>query len=363
MSNLVAMPKRGGELKLAEASSRHNKLIAFVANQLEDKVDFGTIQGCGKKPILFKPGAEKIATLFGFSVQVERSGSSEFPAGLKQDGGEPYFKYDYMATVRDRSGVILSSCEGSCNSWEKKYRYRTQSQTCPQCGSTEALMQSKKPGEGFFCWKKKSGCGATFPANDARITQQPVGQILNHEIFDQINTLMKMAQKRAMVGAVIIAANATQLFSRDLSVTMDEDAIDAEFVETDWSEVTLASVPVHEVAEAPGDRIRAIRTACGWKSERVSSLIQTYFGDRSFDSLNPEEIEKLADGILTEYAASRCGETATARRIIQQIRQQAPTAWGKDLADMFIVRIEEMQTAAPRQGRAKPVTHKGVSIA
>ncbi len=36
------------------------------------------------------------------------------------------------------------------------------------------------------------------------------------EIFDQINTIQKMAQKRSLVGAVLIATGATEFFTQDL---------------------------------------------------------------------------------------------------------------------------------------------------
>jgi hypothetical protein len=362
MSNLVQLSSPPtGELSLGAAQSRHNKLISFVVHQLQDKVDYGTIQGCGTKPFLFKPGAEKIATLLGFSINLERTGSVEHYTGFPGGAGEPFFKYDYIATVRDRQGIPLANCEGTCNSWEKKYRYRAGNRSCPQCGNTETLLKSKGKPE-WFCWSKKGGCGATFPENDPRISSQQAGRVLNSEIFDQLNTLMKMAQKRAMVGAVIVAANATQLFERDTDNIPDPEVIDAEFVDTDKS-VFAAAIPSGIEAETPRDRITAIHSAVGWQAKQVGVLLNTYFGAREFDSLTPEEVNRLGDGILTEYAASRCGDVNTARRILETLHQQQPGAWGKDLADMFIIRLDEMKTAVPMQGRPEPPTHRGVSIA
>ena len=35
----------------------------------------------------------------------------------------------------------------------------------------------------------------------------------NERVFDQVNTIMKLAQKRSFVGAVILAANASNYFA------------------------------------------------------------------------------------------------------------------------------------------------------
>jgi hypothetical protein len=159
-----------------------------------------------------------------------------------------------------------------------------------------------------------------------------------------------------------VAANATQLFERDTDNIPDPEVIDAEFVDTDKS-VFAAAIPSGIEAETPRDRITAIHSAVGWQAKQVGVLLNTYFGAREFDSLTPEEVNRLGDGILTEYAASRCGDVNTARRILETLHQQQPGAWGKDLADMFIVRLDEMKQAVPIQGRPAPPTHRGVSIA
>jgi hydroxymethylpyrimidine/phosphomethylpyrimidine kinase len=48
------------------------------------------------------------------------------------------------------------------------------------------------------------------------IANQKTGLIPNSEIFDQINTIQKMAQKRSLVGAVLIATGASKFFTQDL---------------------------------------------------------------------------------------------------------------------------------------------------
>jgi hypothetical protein len=94
--------------------------------------------------------------------------------------------------------------------------------TCPECGK-ETIKRSKFPPRnqpdaqpGWYCYAKIGGCGANFAAEDIRITEQEAGQIENTEPFDLVNTLQKMAQKRALVAAVLVGTGASQFFTQDI---------------------------------------------------------------------------------------------------------------------------------------------------
>src|SRR5205085_1753732 len=69
---------------------------------------------------------------------------------------------------------------------------------------------------GWLCFAKKGGCGAKFLAGDPNIESQPTGRVLNPDIADQVNTIQKMAQKRALVAATLLAVNASEFFTQDL---------------------------------------------------------------------------------------------------------------------------------------------------
>jgi hypothetical protein len=70
------------------------------------------------------------------------------------------------------------------------------------------------------CFKKKGGCGARFAAGDPAIESQPVGRILNPDIADSVNTIQKMAQKRSLISACLLAVNASEFFTQDLEDMM-----------------------------------------------------------------------------------------------------------------------------------------------
>ena len=134
--------------------------------------DYAIVPGTKKKALL-KPGAEKIMKLFGLGVRF-------IPGEKEFDRYENFAMFSYTAEVYHlRSGISVATCEGTCNSWEKKYKERS-----------------------IYKHGQFAGTEST-------------------PVCDILNTLKKMAQKRAMVGAVILATGASDYF------TQDEEEIEA----------------------------------------------------------------------------------------------------------------------------------------
>lgn len=208
------------------AIERRNHLVKFVQSIMKDNVDFGKIPGAGDKPTLLKPGAEKLATFFGLTPVFIPIGVVEDWTGADHKG-EPFFYYRYRCELH-RNGNLIASSEGSCNSWESKYRYRKGERVCPNCGQAAIIKGKAEYGGGWICFNKKGGCGSKFAVNDPAIAGQEVGRILNPDVADQVNTIQKMAQKRALIAATLLAVNASEFFTQDI-----EDMV----VEGEWTPV------------------------------------------------------------------------------------------------------------------------------
>lgn len=223
------------------AIQRREQIVKFVQAIMVRDTDFGIIPGTDK-PTLLKPGAEKLATFFGLTKRFQIVERLEDWTGHEHDG-ELFFYYLYRCGLY-RGSVLIAEADGSCNSFEAKYRWRKAERICPTCG--QANIRKSKQGGGWYCWQKLGGCGATFKAGNQAIESQEVGRIPNPDVADQVNTVQKMAQKRALIAATLLAVNASEFFTQDL-----EDYVDVEYTVTPEPK-GQSTVKVESVApEAP----------------------------------------------------------------------------------------------------------------
>lgn len=182
-----------------------------IGSVLKNEMHYGTIEGCGDKPTLFKPGAEKLCLMFGYRPELL----------IKlTELGNGHREYTIHCTLRDFNGNFAGQGIGSCSTMESKYRWRKAGRKCPKCGK-EAIKVSKYDDGGFYCYAKIGGCGAKFPATDTAITGQIVGRVENEDIADQYNTCLKMAKKRALVDATLTATAASDIFTQDIEDLQD----------------------------------------------------------------------------------------------------------------------------------------------
>lgn len=174
---------------------------------LSEGDDYGVIPGTNK-PTLFKPGAEKITKILGLAERYEIVQSVE-------DWTRPLFRYLIKCQLLF-NGTVVAESYGECNSMEDKYRWRNAQRKCPTCGNESIIKGKEEFGGGWLCWKNKGGCGAKFSDNDYEITGQEAGKVENPDIFSLVNTILKMGQKRAFVGAALSAGRLSEVFTQDL---------------------------------------------------------------------------------------------------------------------------------------------------
>ncbi len=172
---------------LNDMKTQRSLLKDFVSSQLRKDTDYGVVPGTDK-PSLFKPGAEKLRGLFGLNVKLECTSQ-------QLDRKDNFAMYTYKAQIY-RGDNLIAECEGSTNSQEKKYKERS-------------------------VWINKVKTKEATP------------------VCDILNTLQKMAQKRAFVGAIILAVGASDFFTQDI-----DDPTDATTLGTIPNEVkTVSSIP------------------------------------------------------------------------------------------------------------------------
>ena len=218
---------------IAQFLSAYQAKKDFIDAILKPELDYGPIPG-SDKPALKKPGAEKLSNLFGLIPAFEDVATTEDWTGAEHDG-EPFFYYRQKCNL-SKHGSLVASADGSCNSWEKKYRYRSGERVCPNCGKPSIIKGKLEYGGGWICFTKKGGCGGKFRDNDPAITDQQTGQVKNPDVAELVNTVLKMAQKRALVAAVLIATSASDYFTQDIE----------DFTDVAWKPESVVSQPTEQ---------------------------------------------------------------------------------------------------------------------
>ncbi len=179
---------------VVEMQAAMDRMREYRDGLMVNKVHFGTIPKCGKKPTLLKPGAEILMAGFNAVPSLEVT---------KIDEGEGHRTFEVTARLMDRhSGTPLGEGVGSCSTLETKYRYRND-----KLGPIPEEYWDKRDasllGEG--CTAKKLG-DKWFVCR----------QVEHPDPADYWNTCLKMAKKRAIVDAALTMAAASELFTQDI---------------------------------------------------------------------------------------------------------------------------------------------------
>lgn len=137
----------------SESKRRVEELQTFVEEVMVKGVDYGLVNGFSK-PTLLKPGAEKLCDVFGFSKTADVVNRIEqWESGI--------FAYEVkMTLIRKDNGLVEAEGLGSCN-------------------SKESSFQQQDP-------------------------------------YTIVNTILKMAKKRALIDAVLSATRSSGIFTQDI---------------------------------------------------------------------------------------------------------------------------------------------------
>ena len=214
MSNEITTIDQVQPLSVAQIKQQVQTIQQVMEGVMKDGTHYGKIPGCGDKPVLLKSGAEKLCMTFRLDP--------EYDITSERDG-------DHL-TITSKctlhyipNGARMGSGMGSCSSRETKYAYRSAVRKCPACGAEAIIKGKTEYGGGWLCFGRKGGCGAKFSDGDAAIEGQKMGRVPNEDVADQYNTVLKMANKRSLVAAVLNVTAASDIFDQDLDDDLDGD--------------------------------------------------------------------------------------------------------------------------------------------
>jgi hypothetical protein len=258
----------------------------FFRRVMREDEHYGKIPGTGDKakPTLLKPGAELLLANMGLRPELIDADAPTIDYG---DGErEGMIRYRRACIIYRQVGpgvydrIAIARAEGSCTSRETKYRWRDAQRVCPECGKPAIILGKKEYGGGFICFKKKGGCGAKFRDDDAAITSQRIGREPNPDLADLENTILKMADKRALVAATLLATGCSDLFTQDqedfvpASSGARADDIEGEYVAKPVGLPSDLAIEIRAAVKALGGDDEKLATAVKAASEGVTETLE-----------------------------------------------------------------------------------------
>jgi hypothetical protein len=195
------------EITVAEIVAQREKIVQVMDAVMTRDVHYGIIPGV-KNPSLFKPGAETLCVAL-------RLAPHYISEKIWHDDG--HLTVSVLCTLKHiPTGLEIATGEGLCSTKEQRYAYRTGERVCPACSEPAIIKGKEEYGGGWVCFKKKGGCGAKFNDGDPAIESQTTGKVANPDIPDSYNTVLKMADKRALIAAVLNGTAASDVFTQDV---------------------------------------------------------------------------------------------------------------------------------------------------
>ena len=237
------------------------QMQSVVQKTLKQGHDFGEVPGTNK-PTLLKPGGEKICMLFGLNPEYEF-------LQVTEDYDKEFFSYNIRCTLF-RNGQPVAQGVGSCNSKEKKYRFINVDEIPENyMGSSESFTD--KYGRQKY-------------------------KINNPDICSLVNTILKMAKKRAFIDAVLQVASLSEVFTQDL-----EDMGDFIQQENDNSTMTLEQATAIKInfgkykGTTLGELVKKDGQYCDWlfsKNEKTDPVIKKALGIILEEAIKAKEKEQ-----------------------------------------------------------------------
>lgn len=173
-----------------EIRSQVNRIQEVMKAVMIKGTHYGVVPGCGDKPTLLKPGAEKLMMTFRLAVDPE-----------VEDLSDTYTRRYRVKTrvTSQTTGMFLGTGLGECASDEEKYAWR-EAVCREEFDATDPSLRREK-------WKRNQ--------------KTPILQVHTNP-SDVANTILKMAKKRSLVDGVLTVTGASDIFTQDLEEMPEE---------------------------------------------------------------------------------------------------------------------------------------------
>lgn len=213
-----------------EVGQQVNAIQYLMSKNMTEGEHWGKIPGCGDKPALLKPGAEKLGLMFRLAAKYDLM-EEKMPNG--------HIDVKVKASLYHiNTGAFWGEGLGSCSTMETKFRYRSGVGESTGIQVPKAYWDLRRAGKGAESMELIGGKGyMTKKGKDGLwYICEKIEKTENPDIADTYNTVRKMAKKRAFVDAMLSSTAASDIFTQDIDENLplpeNKEAKKAEVVES-----------------------------------------------------------------------------------------------------------------------------------
>jgi len=245
-----------------------NLIQEVMKSVMIDGTHYGKIPGCGDKPTLLKPGAEKLISTFNLCPRVIVEDLSR----------EDMVRYRIICRLETMSGKFVGDGVGECSSEEGKYKWR-------KTVSDEEYEATPET-------HKRIKYNKDYSENQVRTNP-----------YDLANTILKMAKKRALVDATLTRTAASDIFTQDIE-DMPEELFDKDKSKGKVKPEEGQAIPIITSI------IDKVTKRDGVKDDKPYTIYTLHIGDQKITTFS-ETFAKTAKEFVTKKESAQIEYKAT----------------------------------------------------
>jgi hypothetical protein len=204
-------------LSAQQIQSQVNLIQEVMKAVMKDGEHYGKIPGCGDKPSLLKPGAEKLMFTFRLVADPEVE-----VFDLYHPTVQGHREYRAKVKISSMNGMYMGGGIGSCSTMESKYRFRGGEKIFTDQPVPKEYWNLKNAGKMDEAKQLIGGDGYGIGKDNGKWFICEIGEKQEHDNpADFYNTCGKMAKKRALVDAVLTVTAASDIFTQDIEELVD----------------------------------------------------------------------------------------------------------------------------------------------
>lgn len=276
-------------LTAVQIQQQVNLIQEVMKGVMKENEHYGKIPGCGDKPSLLKPGAEKLMFTFRLVADPDVEVHDIYHPTV-----QGHREYRVKVRISSLSGTYMGGGVGSCSTMESKYRYRGGEKIPTGNPVPKEYWNLKNAGKMDDAKQLIGGDGYGVGKENGQWVICEIGEKMEHDNpADFYNTCEKMAKKRALVDATLTVTAASDIFTQDIEELVDNGVMKPKPEPAKppvQAPQKKADTPAdtNKISDAQKKRFYAIAKQTGYSDDEIKAKLATMGIEHTADILKSQ---------------------------------------------------------------------------